>query len=214
MRPQASILVAFVGLALCPGGRADDPIFVGGIGSPVFNSCRPDALGKGIAWTLKDAIDLTTPQARQAEIIFTNEWVDIQALGPFPRQSAVMPIRRRTVEQVRALLTPGQRAKFDVYPQRYGGGMFGLSPWDRLDRLDRLLHLTPSQKEGALKVLVEGTEVLMELQAPAEAPNARRVRAAMIADLRAVLSPEQQRILDESRARSKERGEPAGSPTP
>jgi beta-lactamase regulating signal transducer with metallopeptidase domain len=174
--------------------NTDDPIFTGGIVTPKIS---PELLGQSMAWDLKNAIDgLTTPQMHKIAAILIDEWADRETLSwaKMSSPATVAPIRKRALDQVRALLTPEQRVQFDLIPQNLGGGLVGMSPWDQLDRLNKLVHLTAAQKSAALEVYIQGTEILMENRAPDQAAEAGKIRVAMRKYISALLTPEQQKI--------------------
>ena len=196
----ALVLGAAPDKASTPAATADQPVFVGGIGAPTGMG-RPDIIGKWKSWMLKESIGITTPQMWQVEVIYTNEWVDIQALGrpPLRNRAEVNRIHQRAFDQVRALLTPEQRAKFNLLPQHLGGGLSTRSPWDRVDRLDTLVHLSPLQRDQALSVFIAATEEFEETGAgasPAQRAIIVRTTSRMI---RSILTPEQQKLLDAGR---------------
>ena len=164
---------------------------------------RPEVLGRSRARELESALDLTTVQTHQIANIITQETADCQALGPAPWPPA-HPIRQRARDQIRALLTPEQRAKFNLIPEKMGGGLTGLSPWEQLDKLDKLVHLAPGQKKPVLDELIDRTENLMENQAPEQASKAQEIRLVISAEIRALLTPEQQKILDTAEAKHRE----------
>ena len=159
----------------------------------------------GLSWgaqseaaTLGNALGLTSAQTYKIELIVTQERADRYALGSVPSKADDARIKQHAGDQIRALLTPEQRVKFNLVPERLGGGLIGKSPWDQLDRLDKLVHLTPAQKKPILDELIDRTENLMENQAPERAAEAREIRLGMNAEIRALLTPEQQKILDAS----------------
>lgn len=162
---------------------------------PQAGECRPEALGLGRARELEKALGLTTIQTHEVADISTQESADCQALGPLPSPSSAT-IRQRARDQIRALLTPEQRAKFNLVPERLGGGLTGKSPWEQLERLDKLVHLTPAQKQPVLNEFIDRTENLMENQGPEKTARAQEIRSVMNAEIRALLTPEQRVVLD------------------
>jgi len=188
-------LRAAEGTAPAPDSKADQPVFVGGIGAPTGMG-RPDIIGKWKSWMLKESIDITTAQMWQVEVIYTNEWVDIQALGrpPLRDRAEVNRIHRRAFEQVRVILTPEQRAKFNLLPQHLGGGLTTRSPWDRVDQLDKLVHLSAAQKEQALSVYIAATEELEETGAGTPSAQLFTINRTMRRMIRSILTPGQQAI--------------------
>lgn len=160
-------------------------------------TCRPEVIGQTRARELEHALELTTTQTHQVVDISIQESADCQALGPSPSPSSTL-IRQRARDQIRALLTPEQRAKFNLIPERLGGGLIGKSPWEQRERLDKLVHLTPAQKQPVLDALIDRTENLMENQGREQTARAQEIRSITNAEIRALLTPEQQKILDAS----------------
>ena len=165
--------------------------------SDVGGPPRPEIQGKVRSLALQQAIELSNEQTFKIERILTKEAADCQAMGPPPWPPA-SPIRQRARDDIRALLTPGQRAKFNLVPESSGGGLFGLSPWEQLAWLDKLVHLSPEQKPPVLNGLIDRTENLMENHGPEKAGKRNEIRAEMYVEIRALLTPEQQKILDAS----------------
>jgi hypothetical protein len=165
--------------------------------SEVGGSPRPDILGKTRSQALQQAIGLSDELTFKIERILTQEAADCQAMGPPPWPPA-SPIRQRARDDIRALLTPEQRAKFNLVPESHGGGLFGLSPWEQLARLDKLVHLAPEQKPPVLEALIDRTENLMENHGPEKVAKRDEIRRVMYTEIRAMLTAEQQKILDAS----------------
>lgn len=154
------------------------------------------AMAKYTAAGLQDTLGLTVAQARQIELILSQESGDIQMHGGVRSPDFVIPAQLHARSQIRALLTPEQRAQYNLIPWYFGGGLVGLSPWVQLDQLDRLAHLTSAQKKAALEIYIEGTETLMENRAPKPTAQTRETRFAVRKEIRALLTPEQQKIWD------------------
>jgi hypothetical protein len=196
MKTWASFLsVCALALGLAATGNAGDPLFVGGTGSTIVRS-RPEIRGEMRAWWLKDELNLTTEQTDRIAILFVNESVEMDALGYVPPRGAVTAVRQRWLAQVRDLLTPDQRGKFNLIAQSYGGGRVGKSPWDLLERLDKLVHLTPVQKTAALDILIRGTEFVTESDGPDQAAMVRKIHQAMKAEIRGLLTTDQLKLWE------------------
>jgi Spy/CpxP family protein refolding chaperone len=194
MKTRASFLsVCAVAMGLAAAGNAADPLFVGGVGSTIVQS-RPEVRGELRAWWLKDELNLTTEQTDRIAILFINENVELDALGYVPSRGAVTAVRQRWQAQVRDLLTPDQRGKFNLLAQSYGGGRVGKSPWDLLERLDRLVHLTPTQKTAALDILIRGTEFVAESDGPDQAAMVRKIHQATKEEIRGLLTADQLKL--------------------
>jgi Spy/CpxP family protein refolding chaperone len=152
---------------------------------------------------LCDTLDLTTAQTAKVKIILSEELAALYA----PGKTAVKPIRQQAQAQIRALLTPGQRAKFNLIPQKEGGGLVGRTPWEQLDRLEKLVHLTASQKQPVLNELIDRTENLMENQAPEQTARRDEIRQVFDGEIRALLTPAQQKLLDAALAEHREKAD-------
>lgn len=181
----------------CGNSKANDPIFVGGVGGPDVSQGSPELVGNIRARELKDALGLTTGQTWQIANIYIQEWVDKEWLGPLPSPEAFAPVRQRALDQVRALLTPEQRAQFNLLPLWSGGGLTTRSPWDQVDMLDKLVHLSPHEKALALRAYIETTEGLMEIpEAGRTSPLAVELHVATRNYIRTLLTPEQRRVWE------------------
>ncbi len=133
---------------------------------------RPDILGKNRSQALQQAIGLTNEQTFKIERILTQETADCQAMGAAALAVGGTGSAWRARDEIRALLTPLQRAKFNLVPESHGGGLFGPSPWEQLARLDKLIHLAPEQKQPVLEALIDRTENLMENHGPEKSDEA------------------------------------------
>lgn len=165
--------------------------------SDVGGAPRPEIQGKIRSQALQQAIGLSDELTYKIELILTQEAADCQAMGPPPWPPAA-PIRQRARDDIRALLTLEQRVKFNLVPESHGGGLFGLSPWEQLARLDKLVHLAPEQKQPVLEALIDRTENLMENHGPEKVAKRDEIRRIMYAEIRAMLTAEQQKVLDAS----------------
>lgn len=178
----------------------DDDDHSGAASIPRYSGAQAKA--QDLAATLQHNLGLTDAQTYKIELIFIQENVDFHPAGRTAERilskAEVASIRQRTRDQIRVLLTPTQRANFNLISQKNGGGLIGASPWKQLERLDKLVHLTAAQKQPILDELIDRTENLMENKAPEQAAKEQEIRLAMNAEIRALLTPEQQTILDDS----------------
>ena len=162
---------------------------------------HPDWVAENIAYFLKRALKLSAGQTSQIELILKRGAGDVLALGAAPPPAALAAIRQRMRDQIRPLLTEEQRARFNLISQQAGGGLVGMSPWDQVNRLDQLVHLTPAQKKAVLDEYIDLVENLMEAQAPEQAAQAKEVRKTIKKEIRALLTPEQRKLWDATPAK-------------
>ncbi len=175
--------------------KPDDPIFVGGIGATgTPYGFSPVVYAKVLS--LQESIGLTESQMATIGVLFMREDRDKGALGRNPPARAVAQLHKLVLNQIRTLLTPGQRVQFNLLPSGNGGGLVGMGPWNQLNRLNKLVNLTEAQKWPLLQAYVADTEKLMECQTPELASQAKAARLALLRDVRALLTPEQRKIWD------------------
>lgn len=163
---------------------------------PVKDEGRPELRAQHRVELLDLKLSLTASQKHEIEAIYTEEISEIMTLGAAPSRDAQGKISLAASERIRPLLTPEQRQKFNLIPMGSGGGLLGKSPWEQLERLDTLVHLSTDQKNSALKVYVIGTEALMENQLPENAAAVRKIRTAMSEDINRILTPAQREIWE------------------
>jgi len=146
---------------------------------------------------LDQLVSLTADQRIQAAKILADE---IDALQAFPsledRTIKGMPIRQHAQAQIRALLTPIQQKIYDTTPQRRGGG--ALQDINAaVERLDKLVNLTGDQKVQATDVFTMQNNSLQAFSSLEERMNkGMPIRQHARAQIRALLTPEQQKIYD------------------
>ena len=184
MKPLLKFLVAaaVLGLALHPSpGLAQ-----------AFNFKDPESM----VASLDSALGLTESQKTQAMDIVQAAIAGMEALPEADRLEQGAPIREHMRRQIRAILTPEQQKIYDRTPQAYGGGLTMMTPENQVARLNTLVPLTDAQKAVALKIFDDELEALLaipEADRPAQGAVARR---AALADVRAILTPEQQKTYD------------------
>ncbi len=71
---------------------------------------------------LDHLVSLSPGQRAQAHAIFEQANTELFAFGPEERPEKGMPIRRKMRADIRSILTPAQKAKYDDAPQYLGGG--------------------------------------------------------------------------------------------
>ncbi len=139
---------------------------------------------------------LTPEQRAKAVAIFAKEAETLSLFATIDeRIEKGDDARRATKHDLRELMTPEQRAKYDVSPQSLGGGL-PADPAMIVNRLEQTIALTPEQKKRASEIIWD--EVTDQLAAIPVTDSLRgfawteKVRA----QLRATLTPEQQAIFD------------------
>jgi hypothetical protein len=139
---------------------------------------------------LDQLVGLTSDQKAKAAQIFQTEDQSIEALAPNDRLVKGSDARQSSRQQIRALLTPPQRNKFDLAPQTMGGGL-RTNPDNLVDRLHQLLNFSAEQKQRAREILWnELADQLAAVPEGGELPGFRW-RDATRDQLRAILTPEQ-----------------------
>ena len=159
---------------------------------------RPELRAAHRVEFLDQQLTLSPRQKHDLAAIYTEENVAITNGAPAPSKATLLKLAFAANDRIRPLLTPAQRGKFNLIPIGSGGGLVGRSPWERLDRLDKLVKLSAAQKKDALNVYLVGTEGLMENQSPDNAAAANQIKAAMAADIRSILTSEQRKLWDEA----------------
>jgi RNA polymerase sigma factor (sigma-70 family) len=136
-------------------------------------------------------------QARVAEI-FRKETAALEAFAAGDeRATKGMEARQAARAEVRAMLTPEQRQKYDVSPQRLGGGL-PADPANLVASLDQKVTLTAEQKQKATAIIWDDLmDQMAKLPAEQALPGFRwsdKVRD----QLRGVLTSEQQATFDQT----------------
>jgi RNA polymerase sigma factor (sigma-70 family) len=156
-------------------------------------------------------VHLTADQAKRAADVFGRELTALDAFGTLEDRAVKgMEIRQQSRADIRALLTPEQRRKYDIAPQSMGGGL-SVDPANLVDRLDKLVALTPEQKKNATEIFWD--DVVNQVSAmPADQPLRGFMWSDPVRDrLHAILTAEQQAKFDTTSPYRKSRG-PAATP--
>src|SRR5262249_33252400 len=98
-------------------------------------------------------------------------------------------------KEIRAVLTPQQRNRYDLAPERVGGGAEQDFAFE-LKQLDQLVHLTREQFEKAKKTFASGVLAQAQFADEENGPETRRIRANTQEEIRALLTPEQLKIYN------------------
>jgi Spy/CpxP family protein refolding chaperone len=166
----------------------------------------PQRLGGGarldIGFTvdrLDKLVGLTAAQKVQATQIFTDQNSALLAITSEEDQTIKgMSIQQNARSQPRVILTPAQQKINDAAPQRLGGGaMQDISVV--VDRLAKLVGLTAAQKVQATQIFTDQNSALLAFTSDED----RMIKGAPIrqnarAQIRSILTPEQQKIYDTS----------------
>jgi hypothetical protein len=144
---------------------------------------------------LDAVVHLTAAQKSEALQIFTDQ---IEALVEIPaadRPEKGAPIRQGTRASIRALLTPEQQQQYDATPQNRGGNQ-KVNPVNLGVRLDTVVNLNDDQIRQVAAIYIQESADLQPLT-PEELPTkGRAIRQAAAAQIRALLTPEQQKRFD------------------
>ncbi|HWA08080.1 MAG TPA: hypothetical protein VG838_01300 [Opitutaceae bacterium] len=144
---------------------------------------------------LDTLVQLTAEQKTAALQIFTDQ---IEALMDIPSADRIekgTPIRQGTRAAIRALLTPEQQQTYDATPQIRGGGQ-KMNPVNMGVRLDGVVNLSDEQIRQVAVIYIQEAADLQPLT-PAEQPTkGRTIRQAAAAQIRELLTPEQQQKFD------------------
>ena len=146
---------------------------------------------------LDKLVHLTVAQKTQASGVFTHEDDALQAFAsPEDRLVKGMPIRQNARAQIRALLTPAQQQIYDAAPQRLGGGSMQDTAATAA-RIDRVVALTNDQIAPVAAIYQKEADALRALSADERAGRqGAAIRQATKAQIRALLTPEQQQKFD------------------
>jgi hypothetical protein len=146
---------------------------------------------------LDSLVSLSGAQKAQATEIFALEVATLDSIGGSPQDRALkgMPAREQSRAQIRALLTPAQRKKYDISPQTAGGGLM-VNPEFIVARIDKLLSLNSDQKRQATAII--WNELIEQVAATPEDQTLKGFhwQQATVDQVRGLLTAEQQRIYD------------------
>lgn len=152
---------------------------------------------------LHELVTLTADQQSKIAEVFRKEdaaLLALQSRGQRPLDG--IEARQESRERVRALLTPAQRKIYDRAPQIKGGGLNLPTAEMKVANLDKTVGLTAAQKTVARQVYDEEFEALVSLS-PAERPmKGMDARQAARDQIRALLTPDQLKKLDDERTAS------------
>jgi len=148
---------------------------------------------------LDKLVGLTADQKVQAAQIFAQQEKALQAFtSQEERMIKGMDIRQNARAQIRAILMPAQQQIYETAPQRLGGGaMQDISV--AVDRLDKLVGLTAAQKAQVAEIFAQQEHALQVFTSIDDRMiKSMPIRQKARAEIRAALTPAQQKIYDTS----------------
>ena len=140
-------------------------------------------------------VSLSADQKPRITEIVNRTMAALGALSPAERLQDFTILAKMRAD-IREVLTPEQRKKYDRAPQTAGGGLTLAKPENKLDRLDQLVALTTEQKGQAIKIFTTEFETLLELPEAERGVGGMTVRKATREAIRTILKPEQQAKYD------------------
>jgi Spy/CpxP family protein refolding chaperone len=144
---------------------------------------------------LDTLVGLTPEQQARVAEIFRKEADALADIPNADRALQGMDARKGARAEVRALLTPEQRKKYDVSPQTLGGGM-RTNPENLAQRLHEIVALTPEQKRQVTAIFMDDIIDQMAALPPEEELPGFRWHDKVRGQLRTVLTSEQQAKFD------------------
>lgn len=144
---------------------------------------------------LDAAVALTAGQKAAAVGIFAEQIEALMDIPPADRPEKGAPIRQAAKAQIRALLTSEQQQKYDATPQSKGGGQ-KVNPINLATRLDAVVTLTDEQIGQVATIFTQESADLQPLTPEEQPTKGRVIRQAAKAQVRALLTPEQQQKFD------------------
>ncbi len=151
---------------------------------------------QNMADRLEQAVGLSSGQRAQALEIFQKEIEALNVFTPQERPVKGMEARQGALAEVRAMLSPAQQRKYDLTPQGQGGGLTMMSPENEVARLDQAVRLNRGQKAAATGIFEAQIEALVEIPPADRSEKGAPIRQATKAQIRALLTPEQQQKYD------------------
>ncbi|HVS52233.1 MAG TPA: hypothetical protein VHD62_07750 [Opitutaceae bacterium] len=144
-----------------------------------------------------DALVGLSPDQKQVALQIFEEELESLLLFPSTQERLVqgMEVRQTTKKEVRDILTPAQRQKYDFTPQGQGGGM-PVNPDNQVASLDRIVALTAEQKAAANQIFWNEVRAQIAAAGPDHPLRAFRWNNDVRDRLRALLTAEQQAKFD------------------
>ncbi len=144
---------------------------------------------------LDQAVALTAGQKAAALQIFAAQIEALSDIPPADRLEHGAPIRQGTKAQIRDLLSQVQQQKYDATPQNRGGGQ-KVNPLNVASRLDAVVTFTDDQIRQVAGILTQESADLQPLTPDEQSTKGRQIRQVAQAQIRALLTPEQQKKFD------------------
>jgi hypothetical protein len=176
---RKNLLLAILGCASAGFGQA-------------INLTHPERMVESFG----NAVVLSPEQRAKAEQIIRGTVNELLALPDADRLRDPVGIRPRMHAELRAILTPEQRKKYDRTPQIDGGGLTLQTPENKAGRLDALVKLTPRQMTQTRAIFSDELDALLALLEADRLRGGAPIRQETRAKIRAILTPEQQGIYD------------------
>lgn len=158
-------------------------LFFGGPGTSVQAASKVDRLA-----TL---VQLSPEQRELAAQIFAREDAAFRAATENKKPGAMFQAAENAIREIRAMLTPSQRAVYDHTPSARGGGLNLATPEERVKALDREVGLSGEQRKVALQVFTEEYESLAALAPEEREAKGLRFRNAANDQIRSLLTAAQ-----------------------
>jgi len=210
----ASVLAAFVFLGPCAlAGQTAD------MGTNPREQ-RTDRLEARVE-QLNEALSLTDEQKAKITPLLADEIKQMEqvradtSLAPADKFAKIRQIRQAANQQIRPLLTAEQQQKLDTMWQRGqaagGPGRGGQGGQGRLQQLAAQLSLTDDQKAKITPILQDEVQQIQQVRADTDLARReqfakiRKIRQNADKQIRPLLTPEQQKQLDEMRKEARER---------
>lgn len=141
-------------------------------------------------------VSLTRAQRKLVTEIVNQTVTDVLAVPADRRTLDDGAIRNQMRRDIREVLTPEQRIKYDRAPQISGGGLTLALPENKVIRLDQLVRLNADQKTQALKIFTAEFEALFALTEADRLAGGANARKTAREAIRAILNSEQQAKYD------------------
>jgi len=148
---------------------------------------------------LNNLVALTDLQKAQAMQVFAAQNKALQPLNSLPIQDRAKKggdINQAARIQIRAILTPEQQQIYDSSPQTQGGGSTVPQAATRASRMDDVVAFTDTQIPQVALIYQKETEALQQIPPDDRPIQGKPIRQAAQAQIRALLTPEQQQKFD------------------
>jgi hypothetical protein len=145
----------------------------------------------GLVDRLDQLVHLGPAQKSEAADVFKAENAALQAFATAEeRTEKGSSIRERARTEIRALLTPEQRAIYDRAPQRLGGGAMQDAA-AKVDRIDQMVELSDEQLAQVAEIYQKETDALLALPLSERAIQGAKFSQSAKTEVEALLTPRQ-----------------------